>query len=259
MSREATFLYNNLLLVALCLTILGGHIPDPDPGCGTRADHRERAVLQLLPAHLRDAAAAADGDRAARRLAARLAPLARAELRVAGRDRSRRRRGAARPRRRLVLDRPRRVHVLRLRARLDRLRVHPRDPGAPRARRGLLALRLRGARGAQPAPLRRLRRPRGDRPAGDRHRRLERLRQGARAEAEPRETMAVGHYRLTYRSLVRHNGPNAEELRAVLDVRKSGEVPVRRFSPGRTTIAPRTRTQTRSASGAICSPARTCS
>jgi cytochrome c-type biogenesis protein CcmF len=41
----------------------------------------------------------------------------------------------------------------------------------------------------------------------------------------PGQTMAVGNYRLTYRALVRHNGPNAEEIRAVLDVRKGGGSP----------------------------------
>src|SRR2546423_9692120 len=38
--------------------------------------------------------------------------------------------------------------------------------------------------------------------------------------------MAVGHYRLPYRSLVRRNGPNAQEIRAVLDVRQGS----RRFT-----------------------------
>ena len=73
-SREATFLYNNLLLVALCLTILWGvHVPDPVRGGARRVGHGRAAVLRLLPARLRPAAAPADGDRAADRLAAGVA------------------------------------------------------------------------------------------------------------------------------------------------------------------------------------------
>jgi cytochrome c-type biogenesis protein CcmF len=41
----------------------------------------------------------------------------------------------------------------------------------------------------------------------------------------PGQTMAVGHYRLTYRALARRNGSNAQEIRAVLDVRKNGGSP----------------------------------
>ena len=103
-SREATFLYNNLLLVALCLTILWG-VTFP---LLSEAVHGERgasgqAVLQLLPARLRAAAAAPDGDRAARRVAARVAALARRDVRVAGGDRAGRRGGPARARRGLVV------------------------------------------------------------------------------------------------------------------------------------------------------------
>ena len=78
LSREATFLYNNLLLVALCLTILWGEIFPILTQLfeGESADDRA-AVLRLLPAHLRPAAAAADGDRAADRLAADLGARAR--------------------------------------------------------------------------------------------------------------------------------------------------------------------------------------
>ena len=78
LSREATFLYNNLLLVALCLTIFWGEIFPilTQLFQGEPADDRT-AVLRLLPAHLRAAAAAADGDRAADRLAADVGPRAR--------------------------------------------------------------------------------------------------------------------------------------------------------------------------------------
>jgi cytochrome c-type biogenesis protein CcmF len=39
----------------------------------------------------------------------------------------------------------------------------------------------------------------------------------------PGQTMAVGSYDLTYQRLVRRDGPNADEARAVVDVRKDGE------------------------------------
>ena len=58
-SREATFLYNNLLLVALCLTILWGVIfPMLSEAVRGETVTVGRAVLQLLPARLRAAAAA---------------------------------------------------------------------------------------------------------------------------------------------------------------------------------------------------------
>ena len=54
---------------------VGGRLPDPLRGRARRADHGRRALLQLLPGGLRPSAAAVDGDRAAHRLAARLAAL----------------------------------------------------------------------------------------------------------------------------------------------------------------------------------------
>jgi cytochrome c-type biogenesis protein CcmF len=38
----------------------------------------------------------------------------------------------------------------------------------------------------------------------------------------PGQTMAIGDYRLTYRKLVKRDGPNATEFRALLDVRRGG-------------------------------------
>ena len=85
-SREATFLYNNLLLVALCLTILWGvTFPILSEAVRGDRDHGRQAVLQLLPALVRAAAALADGDRAARAVAARVAALARAHVPLAAR------------------------------------------------------------------------------------------------------------------------------------------------------------------------------
>ena len=80
-SREAVFLYNNLLLVALCLTILWG-VAWPILSEAVRGDLRRRrpSLLRLLPPHLRAAVAAADGRRAADRLAARVAARAREDV-----------------------------------------------------------------------------------------------------------------------------------------------------------------------------------
>ena len=101
-SREAAFLYNNLLLVALTLTVLWGvAFPLLSEARARREDHRRRAVLRLLPARARAAAAAADGHRAARRLAAHLATRARREPGRAGGVRARVRDRAGRARRRL--------------------------------------------------------------------------------------------------------------------------------------------------------------
>ena len=58
-SREATFLYNNLLLVALALTILWGVVYPILSRSRDRAGRDgEQALLQLLPAYVRTSAAA---------------------------------------------------------------------------------------------------------------------------------------------------------------------------------------------------------
>ena len=58
LSREATFLYNNLLLVALCLTVFWGEIfPILAQLVRGRPRDARPAVLRLLPADLRAAAA----------------------------------------------------------------------------------------------------------------------------------------------------------------------------------------------------------
>ena len=174
-SREATFLYNNLLLVALTLTILWA-VAWPILSVAVRGQSVfVGPLLQLLPARLRAAAAPADGDRPARGLAPGFAARPAADLRVAGRVGARRRRAPARSRRRLVRTGARRVHVLGVRARLDRTRVRTGHARPARARRRIVAARLLRSRRAQPPPLRRLRRPRRDRAARDRDRRLERV------------------------------------------------------------------------------------
>ena len=171
-SREATFLYNNLLLVALCLTILWG-VVFPILSEAVRGEQITVGApyynffLRVfgLPLLL------LMGDRPARRVAESVAALAGPELRLAGGDRARRRGRPAPARRGLVVGRARRVHVLRFRAGLDRLRVRARDARAAGADGRLVAGGVRGARRAEPAALRRLRRPCLDRPARDRRRR----------------------------------------------------------------------------------------
>ena len=96
---------------------LGRRVPDPLGGGARRVADRRPPLLQLLPARLRAAAAAADGDRAAGRLAARVAArLGRTFVWPAGVALAVGRR-AARARRRLVDPRADRVHVLGVRAR----------------------------------------------------------------------------------------------------------------------------------------------
>ena len=165
---------------------LGRRLPDPARGRPRRVADRRPRLLQLLPPRLRAAAAAADGDRAARGLAAGVAAQPRDHVRLAGRLRAARRPRPAPPRRGIVDPGPDRLHVLGVRARLDRARVHPRHARPPSPLRRLLALALLVPDRPQPPPLRRLHRPRRDRPARDRHRRLERLRHGQRAPARTR-------------------------------------------------------------------------
>ena len=229
---------------------LGRHLPDPHRGRPRRADHGQRAVLQLLPADLRAPAAAADGDRPARRVAAGLPALARPELRVAGRDRARGRGRPAPARRGLVLDRrcsptpsPRSCSARSATSSCA-------EPGRGTRSRAGRGSRLLGARRAQPAALRRLHRPRGDRPARDRRRRLERLRQGERADADrPARRWRSATTGSRIESSSSAQGANATEFRAHLDVRRAASRSAR-SSPERTTTAPSSRARTRSASAA---------
>ena len=168
LSREAAFLYNNLLLVALCLTVLWGVLfpivtqlvkgetrtigrPYYDfflrafglpllllMGIGPLIAWRKTSVRALLRTLAWPITVTVDLRRRTRVRGCRLFQ--------AGADR---------------------VHVLCIRAGVDRAR----------ARSGHACHRIAVQAGVtQPAPLRRLHRPRGDRPARDRHRRIERLR-----------------------------------------------------------------------------------
>jgi cytochrome c-type biogenesis protein CcmF len=96
LSREATFLYNNLLLVALALTILWG------------------VIFPILTC-LRPAAASADGDRPADCLAPHDRPCASAHAALAGRRRHRHGCRARSRRRRLVAARHGRIHIFGVR------------------------------------------------------------------------------------------------------------------------------------------------
>ena len=88
-SREAAFLYNNLLLVAFALTMLWGvAYPLVSQARARRPGHGRPSVLQLLPQDLRPAVAAPDGDRPAPRLAAGIAALVRPRSRLATRLRA---------------------------------------------------------------------------------------------------------------------------------------------------------------------------
>ena len=86
MSREATFLFNNLLLLALAFAVLWGVVFPilSEAVRGVRATVAT-PVLRLLPRHLRAAAARADRDRPADRVAARVAGEPVAHLPLAGR------------------------------------------------------------------------------------------------------------------------------------------------------------------------------
>ena len=117
---------------------LGRRLSAPVGGGHRYGGDCEQAVLQLLPAHLRAAVAAADGDRTARRVAPRLAARARAHLPLAARRCGRRRHRPARCGRGLVACRRDRVHVLCVRARVDRAGVRARHECAQGARRGRL-------------------------------------------------------------------------------------------------------------------------
>ena len=179
LSREATFLYNNLFLVALCLTVLWGVLFPvlSDIFLGqSRTMSRPYYDFFLrifgLPLLLLMGIGPLD------RVAARVGALASENAAMADRRIDRRGSRVDRGRRGVVAPRPDRVHVLCVRAHDDRGRARPRHP-----RHGF----ARPAGRPQPPPLRRLRRPRVDRHARDRDRGVERVRngQGAKAQGRP--------------------------------------------------------------------------
>ena len=148
------------------------------------------AVLQLLPARLRAAAAGADGDRAARRLAARVVTRARHEPRRARRSFALAcGRRAARAGRRLEPARPRR----RTRSARSCSRRSRSSSSAARGPAGARRVELAGgvlvARRPQPPPLRRLHRPRRDRAARARRSSAARTARRKSQKLEPGQTM----------------------------------------------------------------------
>ncbi len=178
LSREATFLYNNLLLVALCLTILWGvlfPILTQLVKGESRTIGRPYYDFFLRSFGLPLLLLMGIGPL----IAWRRTSLQRADPRPRLAARCRRRRGgrARRRRCRLVDAGTDRVHVLRVRARHDRCRA-----GSRHACRRLVA----AAGLAQPAALRGLRRACRGRAARDRRRGLERVRQHDRAQARRR-------------------------------------------------------------------------
>ena len=85
-SREATFLYNNLLLVALALTILWGVVyPLLSEAVTGQAATVSKPYYNFFLHSVRAAAVAADGDRAARRVASRILARARPHVPLAAR------------------------------------------------------------------------------------------------------------------------------------------------------------------------------
>ena len=141
-SREATFLYNNLLLVALTLTILWGVaypiLPEAVLGesriVGPGYYNFFLRVFGLPLLLLMGIGPLVAWRRASLRSLGRTFTWPVGFALPSG--------SSARSRRRLVDPGSDRVHVLGLRARLDRARVHPRDARPPSPLRGLLAERI---------------------------------------------------------------------------------------------------------------------
>ena len=227
-SREATFLYNNLLLVALCLTILWGVIypilseavRGETVTVGAPYYNFFLRIFGLPLLLLMGIGPLVAWRRASLRSLGRTfawpAAVALATgvvLLVLGA-------GSSTP----GADR---LHVLGLRAR-RRSRSSSRAGRARGTRpRRELAARVHVARRAQPAALRRLHRARGDRAARDRHRRLERVRLEARARSS-RPGQSHGrrglHARRTERPRYAHGAEHRRGARADRRVRRGGDV-----------------------------------
>ena len=132
------------------------------------------------------------------------------------------RRDPGRPRRRLLDPGPRATRSAPSRSRpsCSSSSAEPAPDMRSAARRGW-APSL--ARRPEPAAVRRLCRPRVDRAARDRHRRLERLRHDQRRAAPSGPDDSVAGYDLRYRGVEESRGANAQEIRAVVDVSRDGE------------------------------------
>ncbi len=186
-SREAAFLYNNLLLLALCLAIFWGVVyPMISEAVRGEAIVLGRSYYDFflrifgLPLLLLMGIGPLVAWRRASlrsllttfRWPTGVALLAGVVLLALGAGQLR--------------ARPDRVHLLRLRCDHDRARVRARDARAEGARRGLVAGCVLVADLAQPEEVRRLRRPCRDRAARDRDRGIERVRHRRRGAARTR-------------------------------------------------------------------------
>ena len=220
-SREAAFLYNNLLLLALCLAILWGVVyPMLSEAVRGEAVVLGRSYYDFflrafgLPLLL----LMGIGPLIAWRRASlkSLATTFRWPTAAAVTT------GVALlgPRGRKLRSGSRRVHVLRIRARNHHHGVRAGDESSEGARRDVLGERLLVADLPQSPSLRRVRRPCCDRSLCDRRRRLERVRLRRRGEARQRRLDAYRrlHARLPVARGAR--GPNATEIRATLDVQR---------------------------------------
>ena len=260
-SREATFLYNNLLLVALTLTILWG-VAYPILHEAVLGESRivgagyYNFFLRVfgLPLLL----LMGIGPLVAWRRAS-LRSLGH-HVRLAGRRRARRRARPARARRRLVDPGPDRVHVLGVRARArscsSSSAARARAGRSPAARGRAPSRPSSPATGAATAATSCTRRSSCSRSASPARAPTTRVDERRLA---PGETLAVGDYRLTYRGLEEREAANATEVRAVLDVERGRRARSARSRPARTRTRPSARSRTRSGSAATSSPARTCS
>ena len=135
-------------------------------------------------------------------------------------------------------------------------RVRARNTRPPRPRRRLLAACLLRPRCPQPAPLRRLHRPRRDRSARDRDRRLERLRHGERGEARAGPD-ARGRGLPADVSIARRSAPARTRPRSARCSTSPAAARIwARSRPARTATRPSGRSRPRSGSAATSSPAR---
>ena len=236
-SREAAFLYNNLLLVALCADDpLGRRLPDRLGGRPRRVGDGRAAVLQLLPAGVRDPVAPADGDRAARRLAAGVDRLAEAHAGLAGARGARHRRGVAPVRRRRLAARPRTYTF----SAFVLASIAIEFAKGTQARRALTGGSWWGAFSGLVA---RNRRRYGGYVV---HAAIVLLAIGVagsslyqttrEAKLSPGQSMEAAGYTLTYRELTREARSNHTAVRAHIDVYRDGEL-VSRLQPGKNRYA----------------------
>ena len=259
-SREATFLYNNLLLVALALTILWGVVyPILSEAVTGQAATVSKPYYNFflhafgLPLLL----LMGIGPLVAWRRAS-LRALGRTFLWPLGAGRHRGHR-PSRGGRGLVPHRRDRLHVLGVRARVDRARVRARHGCAKGARRRRLGRCLLVAHCPEPAALRRLRRSRLDRAARNRRHGRERLPDRSRGSVEAGPVDVGGRRPPRFPRLRDEDGvepprnPGARR-RLPRETTTSGAT-----SPARTSTSRRTRSRTRSRSVTTGSPAATSS